>query len=82
MVRCRNCKFYKEVYSPMPGESWDRCKVELLEGADKKDVNANKLQYCSNLNSNNDCRHYKQNLSSRLNIVLHKDRVYWWKKYY
>lgn len=70
-IQCRSCKNYRRVYSPCPGESWDRCAMLAKEG---------EKEYCGNLNHGNDCRHYRRSFFKA--FFTQFKPVQWWRVYY
>ena len=52
---CSSCKFFKELRSPMPGESWNRCshKERRIETKYPCDLNSYGYAY-------DRCKHYQE----------------------
>lgn len=52
---CSDCKFFDEVYSPCPGESWNRCSHKDHRLETKYPCRANSYGY-----ANQKCNKYKK----------------------
>ena len=53
---CSSCKFFKEIHSPMPGESWNRCKHKSRRLETEYNTPANSYGYADSV-----CELYKDN---------------------
>ncbi len=70
IAHCANCAHYTEEWSPMPGESWDRCRASTSADGSKA--------YCGDKNSKNNCPDYRRSWNPlRRYVVVNQ----WWRPY-